>query len=111
KPQSKIYYRRPILHLKNRMALLFSATTILATALSAGAQSYFINWPAGTSPQEVGKRVAENFVTRKLEVEDGKRKFVIYPEACAWYGSLTVAQLTKDENLRKRLIEKFVPLL
>src|SRR5436309_10977399 len=93
------------------MALLFAATTILATALSVGAQSYFTNWPAGTSPQEVGKRVAENFVTRKLEVEEGKRKSVIYPEVCAWYGSLTVAQLTNDQDLRKRLIEKFKPLL
>ena len=53
---------------------------------------YFRNWPAGTSPQEIGKRVAENFVARKLEVEQGKRPYVIYPEVCAWYGALTVAQ-------------------
>ena len=25
-------------------------------------QSYFTNWPAGLSPQDVGKRVAEHFV-------------------------------------------------
>jgi rhamnogalacturonyl hydrolase YesR len=55
--------------------------------------------------------VAENFLARKLEVEEGKRKYVIYPEACAWYGSLTVAQLTNDADLRRRLIEKFDPLL
>ena len=91
--------------------LLFAATTIFATVLPAGAQSYFTNWPAGTSPQEVGKRVAENFVARKLEVEEGKRKSVIYPEVCAWYGSLAVAQLTNDQDLRQRLIAKFAPLL
>lgn len=84
---------------------------LLATASPAIAQSYFRSWPSGTSPQEVGKRVAENFFARKLEVEDGKRQFVIYPEACAWYGSLTVAQLTKDQDLQKRLIAKFDPLL
>jgi rhamnogalacturonyl hydrolase YesR len=55
--------------------------------------------------------VAANFVARKLEVEEGKRKYVIYPEVCAWYGSLTVAQLTKDQDLHTRLIEKFDPLL
>ncbi len=72
---------------------------------------YFRNWPAGTSPQEIGKRVAENFVARKLEVEQGKRPYVIYPEVCAWYGALTVAQLTNDRDLKTRLIQKFDPLL
>ena len=97
--------------LQNRLVPFFTATIVLLIALPAAAQSYFRNWPARTSPQEVGKRVAENFLARKLEVEEGKRKFVIYPEACAWYGSLTVAQLTKDRELQKRLIAKFDPLL
>lgn len=99
------------MHLRKRTAPLFALTIILAMAVSVAAQSYFSKWPAGSSPQEVGKRVAENFVARKLEVEEGKRKFVIYPEACAWYGSLTVAQLTKDQDLQKRLVAKFDPLL
>src|SRR5712664_2693896 len=73
--------------------------------------AYFSKWPVGTSPQEVGKRVAENFVARKLEFEQGKRPYVIYPEVCAWYGALTVAQLTNDRNLQTRPIQKFDPLL
>lgn len=92
-------------------ATLFGLAVLLSSAVSPSGQSYFRNWPAGTAPQYVGRRVAENFVARKLEVEEGKRKFVIYPEACAWYGSLTVAQLTNDAGLRRRLIEKFDPLL
>ncbi len=75
------------------------------------AQSYFRKWPAGESPQEIGKRVAENFVARKFEFEQGKRPYVIYPEVCTWYGALTVAQLTNDRDLRTRLIQKFDPLL
>ena len=39
------------------------------------------------------------------------RQYVIYPEVCAWYGSLTVAKLIKDPNLTARLIRKFDPLL
>ncbi len=73
--------------------------------------NYFGKWPAGTSPQEVGKRVAENFIARQLEFAQGKRQYVIYPEVCAWYGSLTVAQLTKDDDLKARAIQKFDPLL
>src|SRR5215813_5458580 len=92
-------------------ATLFALAVLLSVAVPLRSQSYFRNWPAGTSPREIGRRVAENFVVRKLEVEEGKRKYVIYPEACAWYGSLTVAQLTNDVDLRRRLIEKFDPLL
>ena len=97
--------------LNKSFALLFTLGIFVAAAARIDAQSYFKNWPAGTSPAEVGRRVAANFVARKLEVEEGKRKYVIYPEVCAWYGSLTVAQLTNDQDLRKRLIEKFEPLL
>ena len=41
----------------------------------------FTHWPAGTSPQEIGKRVAENFAARPLRYEtDPAREAVIYPE-------------------------------
>ena len=72
----------------------------------------FTRWSAGTSPQEIGKRVAENFAARPLMYEtDPARDSVTYPEVCAWYGSLNVAQLTGDRDLQARLITKFDPLL
>lgn len=89
-----------------------SAIILLMACLQITAKpDDFSNWPAGTSPKEVGKRVAENFAARQLGVEAGKREFVIYPEVCAWYGSLTVAQLMQDKDLKTRLVEKFAPLL
>src|SRR6266567_3658947 len=93
------------------VALLFVIGVVLIIRPCVLAQSYFRDWPAGTSPKEVGKRVAENFVARKFEFEQGKRQYVIYPEVCAWYGSLTLAQLTNDRDLRTRLIHKFDLLL
>ena len=74
---------------------------------TAQRKDYFSNWPAGTSPQEVGKRVAEHFVTSPHQ--DPQR--IIYPEVCAWYGSLTFAQLSDDKDLTSRLIKRFDPLL
>ncbi len=54
----------------------------------------FRDWPAGASPAEVGRRVAENFVARELDYATNPgRQYVIYPEVCTWYGSLTLAQL------------------
>src|SRR5712692_11730710 len=97
-------HRKPV-------ALLLAIGIVLIIRPCGLAQSYFRDWPAGTSPKEIGKRVAENFVARKLEFEQGKRQYVIYPEVCAWYGALTVAQLTNDRDLSTRLIQKFGQLL
>ncbi len=68
----------------------------------------FRDWPVGTSPCEVGKRVAENFVARPFEQSTG---FVTYPEVCAWYGALTLAQLTGDTDLRDQLVRRLDPFL
>jgi rhamnogalacturonyl hydrolase YesR len=97
----------------NTIALLvvIGLLVVVTNTRALGQSAYFGNWPAGTSPQVVGKRVAENFVARQFEWAQGKRDYVIYPEVCAWYGSLTVAQLTKDKDLTARLIQKFDPLL
>ncbi len=99
----------------SKTLLLLSAVTLLLAELgcrSTPAQNAFSNWPAGTSPREVGERVAENFVARKLDFEaNPRRQFVIYPEVCGWYGSLLVAKLSGDKDLQTRLIRKFDPLL
>ena len=95
--------------------LSLGIATVLAAGCATGRtarQDDFNNWPTGTSPAEIGKRVAENFVARKFDFETNpKRQFVIYPEVCAWYGSLTVAKLTDDRDLQARLIKKFDYLL
>jgi rhamnogalacturonyl hydrolase YesR len=77
-----------------------------AATLSAQ-QDYFGNWPAGSSPQEVGKRVAEHFITSPHQ----GRGTIFYGEVATWYGALTFAQLSKDTDLRDRLIKKFEPLM
>ena len=72
------------------------------------APTAFDDWPVGASPAAIGTRVAENFAARPFERPTG---FVIYPEVCAWYGSLTLAQLTTNAALQRRLVQKFDPLL
>jgi unsaturated rhamnogalacturonyl hydrolase len=92
-----------------RMALGIVA---LGLALQAGTaavsaqQDYFSNWPAGSSPQEVGKRLAEHFITSPHQ-----NSTIFYGEVGTWYGALTFAQLTADSDLRDRLIKRFDPLL
>jgi len=93
--------------------LVFAALALTGCATAQKSRnSDFTNWPTGTSPQEVGKRVAENFVTRNFQFEaDPKSKFIVYPEVCAEFGALEVAQLTGDTNLQARLVRKFAFIL
>ena len=93
---------------RKRAALLATILLSLAGTAGAGERKEFRDWPAGTSPSEIGKRVAENFVVRPFE---RPTRFVIYPEVCAWYGSLTSAQLRGDKDLQQRLVRKFDHLL
>ena len=76
-------------------------------ARAAGAD-LFADWPAGRSPAEIGRRVAENFADRPFE---RPKAFIIYPEVCTWYGALTLADLTRNRALQGRLVHKFDPLL
>lgn len=101
-------------HFMKALLLIFSlALLVTGCATAQNAQrNHFTHWPAGTSPAEVGKRVAENFAARKFDFETNpRRKYVIYPEACTWYGALKVAKLIGDKDLQERLIRKFDYLL
>jgi len=70
-------------------------------------------WPAGTSPQEIGRRVAERFVASPYGGfgRSTPPEAIAYPEVCTWYGALTFARLTGNTALGTRLIERFEPLL
>lgn len=84
----------------------------LAAAPVARAAYDFGAWPAGTAPQEVGKRIAEEFVPRAHGNTNYNKTIVriIYPEACAWYGALMFAAATKDTALQEKLAKRFEPL-
>lgn len=90
------------------MRLVLSLFFVMyAASLAFGQSEYFGKWPAGTSPNEVGRRLAENFVNRDYEYESGKRPFVIYTEVCAGYGALNISKEIKDKDLTTRLVKKF----
>lgn len=86
---------------------LATCLALLSAAHPALAQKDFGDWPAGKSPREIGKRVAERFVASAHL----RTNTIIYPEVCAWYGALTFAKLSGDKDLTRRLIARFDPLL
>jgi rhamnogalacturonyl hydrolase YesR len=103
------------------MKKLFSYATILITLLllpasicsqTKNVNSDLKNWPKGSSPREIGKRVAEHFIASphfnyflKTPPES-----IVYPETCTWYGALTFAKLSGDKQLINKLALRFEPL-
>ena len=93
--------------LKNSTHGLMAAQIAASEMERAPAADVFSDWPAGTLPSEVGRRVAENFVVRPFQRPTA---FIIYPEVCTWYGALSLAGLTRNADLQQRLVHKFDPL-
>lgn len=96
---------------------------VLAAALLVGgtcsaqkktaASKFSAHFPAGATPQEIGKKIAQRYVS--LPYQNFNRptppKVISYPEDCTWYGALNFAKLTGDKALMQQLIERFQPLL
>jgi unsaturated rhamnogalacturonyl hydrolase len=85
---------------------------MLCEAQSKKAKAKSETWPAGTSPKEVGKRIAEHFVATP-HTNFGRStppKVITYPETCTWYGALTFAKQTNDKDLTQKLAQRFEPL-
>jgi len=77
------------------------------------AANVFSTWPKGASPEEVGTRIAERFLSQPHSQYGrvGKTpKQITYPDVCAWYGSLTFAKVTANASLSARLAQRFEPL-
>ena len=99
---------------RNR-ALAFVVVIVFAAcglAAAAAESSNFSNWPEGKSPKEIGDRVAKHFVESPHQNfgRPGKPNKITYPEVCAWYGALTFAKATNNDELKQQLIKRFEPL-
>ncbi len=94
------------------LILILAMTSFGCTVSRKATSSYFSDFPPGTSPQEIGNRVANRF----LEVphpnfgRPGPPARISYPEVCAWYGALTFAKATGNKELVKGLAQRFEPL-
>jgi unsaturated rhamnogalacturonyl hydrolase len=91
-----------------RRRLIAFAAALLGVAQALAQNQHFSDWPAGTDPREIGKRVAEAFMpVPDMEMPSHGHKALHYSHVATWTGALRFAQLTKDEDLRKRLVGRF----
>ena len=88
------------------------AAAMLIPALAFAQNKYFTDWPSGTDPREVGKRVAERFIPTPHMVNTNHGKLSLhYAHVATWTGALQFARVTKDDDLAARLATRFEPFL
>jgi len=93
--------------------ILLLCVSLHAAARQTETPSPLSAWPAGASPQEIGRLVADRFASSPFGGYD--RLYspgpIHYAEVCTWYGALTFARASHDTLLRNRLIARFDNLL
>ena len=77
----------------------------LAGAAAAAEKKEFTNWPAGTSPEEIGKKIVQNMLPCWIPTRPG----VHYAEDSTWYAALEFAKLTNDQALTDALVKRYDP--
>lgn len=93
------------------IAMLSQIDPLLLYGQSGGSR-YLKDWPEGSSPEEIGDRVAARFISRPYfnYGRPGKPEFIYYPETCTWYGALSFAKESKNTALLRKLADRFEPL-
>jgi unsaturated rhamnogalacturonyl hydrolase len=88
------------------LALALMIGSSVGCAVKADSVQLQQQWPAGTDPQVVGKRIAENLLPRAIP-----KKPITYPEICTAYGSLRFAAATKDKDLLEKIVARYAVML
>ncbi|ANH83991.1 glycosyl hydrolase [Niabella ginsenosidivorans] len=102
--------------MKSLTIFLTSPAIMLLGSTNIAAQSQkmdvFQNWPKGTSPKEIGDRIAARFVETPHTNfnRPGPPRVITYPETCTWYGVLTFAKVTGNRSLTRQMADRFEPL-
>lgn len=91
--------------MSNRIILLLYA--ICSFHFLFGQSTHLRDFPAGSTPDEIGKRLAYHFVGSRHELYAGR--WMHYAGVCSWNGALDYAVKTNDLQLIKQLQDKFEP--
>jgi rhamnogalacturonyl hydrolase YesR len=97
--------------MKNTGIYVLFAMFICRSVIAQSPQANLSTWPKGSSPEVIGKRVADRFIATP-HPNFGRPtppKTITYPEVCAWYGALTFEKESKDKKLKEALIKRFEP--
>ncbi len=90
--------------MSKKILLVFLFLPLLALARE---KSPLTGFPKGSTPKEVGKRLACNFIGARHDLYAGR--YIHYAEVCTWNGALDFAVQVNDKQLLSQLESKFEP--
>jgi unsaturated rhamnogalacturonyl hydrolase len=96
-----------------RQILIFTVVIVFTNISFAYAQADLKHWTSKTSPEEIGKRIANRFIATP-HTNFGKTtppKNITYSEVCVWYGALTFAEESGNKELFGKLKDRFDTLI
>jgi len=101
----------------NTPKVLLAALILILMAGCGGSDNHdFTKWPEGSSPREIGLRLAERYLATphtmygNITSPDPPVQ-ITYPDVCTWLGSLWFADVTDNTELLNKLEGRFSPLL
>ena len=97
------------------MKRIFLIMVGILFSFAVWAQDYNLkNFPAGSTPDEIGRRIINKYLntphTQYGVIRDIPPQQITYPDVCAWLGGLWYADAVNDNQLYDRLVERFDPL-
>jgi len=98
---------------RKRVTMLVVITAFIHCSIAYSQSGDLKQFPKGSSPEEVGKRVTARFLASP-HPNFGRPtppSVITYPEVCAWYGALAFAKESRDKALANDLAKRFEPLL
>jgi unsaturated rhamnogalacturonyl hydrolase len=100
---------------KRRVHLIVAILLISITSCNRVENYDLTSWPDRSSPEEVGLRLAEKFLSTphmisRYATSSESTGHIHYAETCTWLGSLWFADVTDNEDLLIKLEERFTPL-
>lgn len=96
-------------------ALLAASLLVLITGCGTPHSHDLERWPDGSSPRDIGLRLAERYLATPHTMYGNITSAVppsqiTYPDVCTWLGSLWFAKVTGNKVLFDRLEARFTPL-
>lgn len=90
---------------KNHCSIYMLLVALCFMANTATAQDYFSDFPVRANPKTVGKKLSSRLLETKHQLYFDKG--IHYAEVCTWYGALRYAEVANDQELIKKLRNRF----
>ena len=101
--------------MKKTLFLLIASGLMIFSSGQAQGNDYLSNLPAGKKPEEIGKRITDNLLSRPFRrtkfLNNKGEGSIHYAEIVTAYGAIKFSDLTNDRDLLIKLEKRYRPIV